>query len=78
MAPAPRKTARILRPIPYGEGPYGEGDAPQVAPVGAYEVAEEGEHLHFFSEDAEPFRMHRSHAVQHHRAGHLQVEDWES
>ena len=74
MASAPRKfSARILRPIPYGEG-----DARQVAPVGAYEVAEAGEHLQFFSEDGDPFQMRRSHAADHHRAGSLHIEDWES
>ena len=74
MAPEPRRySARILRPIPFDQG-----EARLVAPVGAYEVAETGEHLQFFSEDAEPFRMHRGHALEHHRAGHLTIEDWES
>jgi hypothetical protein len=68
-----RYPARILRPIPYDHG-----ETRQVAPVGAYEVAEEGEHLHFFSEDGKPFRMDRNHALEHHRAGHLTIEDWES
>lgn len=74
MTSDPRKySARILRPIPYDHG-----DTRQVAPVGAYEVAEAGEHLNFFSEDGDPFQMRRTHAVEHHRAGHLQIEDWES
>ena len=74
MAPSLRTyAARILRPIPYGEG-----DTRQVAPVGAYEIAEAGEHFQFFGEDGDAFRMHRSHALEHHRAGHLQIEDWES
>jgi hypothetical protein len=72
--PSSRKySARILHPIPYGEGGTG-----QVAPVGAYEVAEAGEHLQLFSEDGDPFQMRRSHAVEHHRAGRLHIEDWES
>jgi hypothetical protein len=74
MTSDPRKySARILRPIPYDTG-----ETRQVAPVGAYEVAEAGEHLNFFSEDGDPFQMRRTHAVEHHRAGHLQIEDWES
>jgi hypothetical protein len=74
MAQAPRRySARILRAIPYDQG-----ETRLVAPVGAYEVAEAGEHLQFFSEDGDPFQMPRSHALAHHRAGHLQIEDWES
>jgi hypothetical protein len=74
MAPAPRKyTARILHPIPYDQ----EGTR-QVAPVGAYEIAEAGEHFQFFSEDGDPFQMRRAHALEHHHAGRLHIEDWES
>ncbi|MBS0539248.1 MAG: hypothetical protein JSR47_10860 [Proteobacteria bacterium] len=81
MASAPRKySARILRPIPYDApaGPGAEGATRQVAPVGSYDVAETGEHLQFFSEDGDPFQMRRSHALEHKRAGHLHIEDWES
>ena len=68
-----RYRARILQPISYEEG-----KARLVAPVGAYEVAETGEHFQFFSERGDPFQMHREHALEHHRAGRLHIEDWES
>ena len=71
--PSRRYNARIVRPIPFDQD-----DKRLVAPVGAYEIAEEGEHLQFFGEDIESFRMRRSHALEHHRAGHLTIEDWES
>lgn len=78
MASASRKySARILRPIPY-DAPGDRGGTRQVAPVGAYDVAEAGEHLQFFSEDGDPFQMPRHHALEHRRAGHLTIEDWES
>ena len=70
---AKRYRARILRPIPYGEG-----EQRLVAPVGAYEIAESGEHFQFFSERGDPFQMHREHALEHRRAGRLHIEDWES
>jgi len=74
MPPESRRyRARILRPIPYDSGA-----GQLVAPVGAYEIAETGEHFQFFSERGDPFQMHREHALKHHRAGHLQIEDWES
>lgn len=74
MPLAPKKySARILRPIPYDQG-----GTRQVAPVGAYEIAEAGEHFQFFSEDGDPFQMRREHALDHHRSGHLHIEDWES
>lgn len=65
--------ARILRPIPYDHG-----ESRLVAPIGAYELAEVGEHFQFFSEQGDPFQMPRDHALEHRRAGHLQIEDWES
>jgi hypothetical protein len=65
--------ARIVRPIPYSQG-----DRRVVAPIGAYEIAEVGEHFQFLSETGDPFQMPREHALQHHRSGHLQIEDWES
>ncbi|HZP98993.1 MAG TPA: hypothetical protein VFB13_05605 [Reyranella sp.] len=74
MPPEPRRyRARILRPIPYDDGA-----SRLVAPVGAYEIAETGEHFQFFSETGDPFQMGREHALAHHRAGHLQIEDWQS
>lgn len=65
---------RILRPIPYEDGSGNRA----VAPVGSYEIAEMGEHLQFFGEDLDPFRMPRKHALEHHRVGHLEIEDWQS
>jgi len=74
MTSDPRKyRARILRPIPYDHG-----ESRLVAPVGAYEIAEVGEHFQFFSERGDPFQMPRTHALRHHQSGHLQIEDWES
>ncbi len=74
MTPSQRKyRARIVRPIPYDHG-----ETRLVAPVGAYELAEVGEHFHFSSESGDPFQMPREHALHHHRAGHLTIEDWES
>ena len=73
-SPGPRKyRARIVRPIPYDSG-----DTRLVAPVGAYEIAETGEHFQFISESGGPFEMAREHALKHHAAGHLHIEDWES
>ena len=68
-----RYRGSILRPIPYDHG-----ETRLVAPVGAYEIAEVGEHLHSFSEDGDPFQMPRHHALMHRDHGHLQIEDWES
>jgi hypothetical protein len=65
---------RIVRPIPYDDG----SGTRHVAPVGAYEIAERGEHLQFFGEGLDPFDMPRKHALQHHKVGHLEIEDWES
>ena len=65
---------RIVRPIPYDD----TAGSRTVAPVGAYDIAEVGEHLQFLAEGSEPFLMPKSHALQHHRAGHLQIEDWQS
>ena len=49
-----------------------------VAPVGAYDIAEVGEHLQFFAEGFDPFQMPRKHALQHHKVGNLEIEDWQS
>jgi hypothetical protein len=68
-----RYRGRIVRPIPYEDG----AGRPAVAPVGAYDIAEVGEHLQFFGED-DPFRMPRKHALQHHKIGNLEIEDWQS
>jgi len=65
---------RILRPIPYEDG----SGMQQVAPVGSYDIAEVGEHLQFFAEGFDPFRMPRKHALQHHKVGNLEIEDWQS
>ena len=65
---------RIVRPIPYEDG----SGARQVAPVGSYDIAEVGEHLQFFGEGFDPFQMPRKHALQHHKVGNLEIEDWES
>ena len=75
MTTSPRKyRARILRPIPYDDRNGGRS----VAPVGSYDIAEIGEHFQFLAEREEPFEMPREHALQHHRSGHLHIEDWES
>lgn len=59
--------------------PYEDGSSgPLVAPVGSYDIAEVGEHLQFFAEDGVPFTMPRKHALQHHKIGHLEIEDWQS
>jgi hypothetical protein len=68
-----RYRGRILRPIPY-EHERGRS----VAPIGAYDIAEVGEHFHFFSEDGDPFQIPRHHALMHRQQGHLEIEDWES
>ena len=65
---------RILRPIPYEDG----SGTRQVAPVGSYDIAEVGEHLQFFAEGFDPFQMPRKHALQHHKVGNLEIEDWQS
>jgi hypothetical protein len=64
--------ARILRPFPYED----RGGKPMVAPVGAYEMAEVGEHFQFSGEGVNPFEMPRKHALMHHKYGHLEIEDW--
>jgi hypothetical protein len=69
-----RYRGRILRPIPYEDG----SGTRLVAPVGAYEIAETGEHLQFFAEGFDPFAMPRQHALQHRKVGNLEIEDWES
>lgn len=75
MTSSPRAyRARILRPIPYDGG----SGSRLVAPVGAYDLAIVGEHFQFLAEGAEPFEMTREHALEHHRSGHLHIEDWES
>jgi hypothetical protein len=63
---------RILRPFPYED----RGGRPLVAPVGAYEIAEVGEHFQFSAEGLNPFQMPRKHALMHHKSGHLEIEDW--
>ena len=75
MTDSPRKyRAHILRPIPYDDRARGRS----IAPVGSYDIAEVGEHFQFLAENEQPFEMHRSHALEHYRSGHLQIEDWES
>jgi hypothetical protein len=74
MASSNTYRGRILRPIPYDDS----AGSRFVAPVGAYDIAEVGEHLQFLAEGSEPFLMPRKHALQHHRDGHLQIEDWQS
>lgn len=74
MAPSDRLRGRIVRPISYEDGSTG----PLVAPVGSYEISEMGEHLHFFAEDGVPFQMPRKHALEHHKIGNLEIEDWQS
>jgi hypothetical protein len=66
--------ARILRPIPYDSKEGGS----LVAPVGAYEVAEVGEHLQFAADGLEPFQMEKNYALKHCETGHLKIEDWQS
>jgi len=66
--------ARIHRPFPYA---HKEGGS-MVAPVGAYEVAEVGEHLQFAGEGREPFTVDKNLAMEHLRTGLLTIEDWES
>ena len=56
MASTDRYRGRILRPIPYEDGSGGR----LVAPVGAYDIAELGEHLQFFAEGSIPFRCRGS------------------
>jgi hypothetical protein len=46
MATPGKYRGRIVRPIPYEDGSGGR----LVAPVGAYDIAEVGEHLQFFAE----------------------------
>ena len=74
MATAGRYRGRIVRPIPYEDG----SGSRLVAPVGAYDIAEVGEHLQFFAEGFDPFHMPRKHALQHHKVGNLEIEDWRS
>ena len=74
MAAETRYRGRIVRPIPYEDG----SGSRLVAPVGAYDIAELGEHLHFFGEGLDPFQMPKKHALQYHKVGHLEVEDWQS
>jgi hypothetical protein len=74
MASPDKYRGRILRPIPYEDG----SGSRLVAPVGSYEIAEVGEHLQFFAEGRDPFQMPRKHALQHHKVGHLEIEDWQS
>ncbi len=66
--------ARILHPIPYED----RSGSPVVAPVGAYEIAEVGEHFQFSAEGIDPFHMPRKHALYHHKVGHLEIDDWNS
>jgi hypothetical protein len=72
MASSGKYHGRILRPIPYEDG----SGSRLVAPIGAYEIAEAGEHLHFFADEGAPFSMPKKHALEHHKVGHLEVEDW--
>lgn len=74
MASPEKYRGRILQPIPYEDG----SGSRTVAPVGSYEIAEQGEHLQFFADDGAPFSMPRKHALQHHKVGHLEIEDWQS
>jgi len=74
MASAGKYRGRIVRPIPYQDA----AGAELVAPVGAYDIAEVGEHLQFFAEDYRPFRMARKHALHHRKIGNLEIEDWQS
>ena len=74
MAEPGKYRGRIVRPIEYEDGSSGR----LVAPVGAYEIAERGEHLHFFAEGMDPFQMPKRHALQHHKVGNLEIEDWQS
>jgi len=71
---AARYRGRIVRPIPYEDG----SGTKLVAPVGAYDIAELGEHLQFFAEGFDPFTLPRKHALQHHKVGNLEIEDWQS
>ncbi len=64
--------ARILRSFPYED----RGGKPMVAPVGAFDMAEVGEHFQFSGEGVDPFEMPRKHALMHHKYGHLEIEDW--
>ena len=75
MATTPRKyRGRILQPIPYDDRNGGRS----VAPVGSYDIAEVGEHLHFLADSSPPIEMQRAHALNHRRLGNLRIEDWES
>jgi hypothetical protein len=71
---AERYRGRIVSPIPYQDREGRE----LVAPVGAYHIAELGEHLQFFAEGFDPFTLPRKHALQHHKVGNLEIEDWQS
>ena len=66
--------ARILQPISYED----RKGKPMVAPIGAYDVAQVGEHFQFSAEAIDPFHMPRKHALYHHKVGNLEIEDWES
>jgi hypothetical protein len=74
MAEAGKYRGRILRPIPYDDS----AGTRQMAPVGSYDIAEVAEHLQFFGEGFDPFQMPRKHALQHHKVGNLEIEDWQS
>jgi len=56
MATPGKYRGRIVRPIPYEDGSGGR----LVAPVGAYDIAEVGEHLQFFGEGFDPSRCRAS------------------
>jgi len=74
MASSGKYRGRVLRPISYEDGSSG----PLVAPVGSCDIAEVGEHLQFFAEEGAPFTMPKKHALQHHKVGNLEIEDWQS
>lgn len=74
MSKSPQRRARILQPIHYQD----RSGIRAVAPIGAYDVAELGEHFQFLGEGMEPFEMTREHALAHHKAGRLVFEDWQS
>ena len=74
MAAPEKFRARILHPIPYED----RSGSAMVAPVGAYHMAETGEHFQFSAEGISSFHMPRKHALYHHKIGHLEIEDWQS
>ena len=73
-----RQVRQVSRPHPAADPVRDSSGARQVAPVGAYDIAEVGEHLQFFGEGFDPFQMPRKHALQHHKVGNLEIEDWQS